>query len=429
MSRKDRLLVLLSLVAGVLLSPLFIHEGWADPALGPTLKVFDSITTIASTHALKFTSGCTVTANGSEADVACVGSGGTITSVTGSGSVVCVTVGTAVTCTGPTVQVNGASTAQTTINQFVDDVYGDGSTAAGCTLDGVTTPVCGCTLSGSTYVCGLPGGIQAGSSGVTVNSGVNVRVTKVRSQGTVTVAGRLGMWGNSASGISGGGSINDAFNGPYCYQLNCGYSGGNGGNNGGAGNAGTNTFNYGMGGAGGTGTTACGFAAGAGGTVVQSTTVHDYPFVSPYFDQGFFQSQTLANITIVGGAGGGGGPGGAGINCSGGGGGGGGGVFEIDAPTITITGAGSIDVNGGTGGNANLGAGTCSEGGSGGGGGVIRFRAQTYNGFPFTTTGARETVNANCATFFAKGGSPGNGAGTGPSGGTGNNGHCSVVYH
>lgn len=70
-----------------------------DPPLGPSLKVVQGTNTVANAHILNFTSGCTLTPNGSEADVACLGSGGisTVTAhngLTGSFAANTLTIGT-----------------------------------------------------------------------------------------------------------------------------------------------------------------------------------------------------------------------------------------------------------------------------------------------------------------------------------------------
>lgn len=54
------------------------------PPLGPTLKVVQGASSVPNTKVLNITAGCTLTPNGTEADLACGGGGGAVTSVTAS---------------------------------------------------------------------------------------------------------------------------------------------------------------------------------------------------------------------------------------------------------------------------------------------------------------------------------------------------------
>lgn len=291
--------------------------------------------------------------------------------------------------------------------------YGDGTDGT-CAFDGVTTPVCGGTLSGSTYT--LQRDIAANN--MTVSSGVTVRVDNWRvfvfntltgggGGATITAAGF-----NAAARIPGNGGSNNTR-----FYPGCTGTGGAGANGTGTGNAsgangvaipqwppqasaaaGTSGGGHGQGGGGGS---APSNAGGTGGSIANPSVNSGY-FTAVGGFAGKPDGQG-ASWSLCGTGGGGGGTDGG--SSTGGGGGGGGGMLYVGANqcvgTIILSAAGG---NGATGTFVD---GTGLGGGGGGGGGI--------------TTFIYSHRSATCTTTVA-GGTGAAGVGTGAAGGNGSSG-------
>lgn len=291
--------------------------------------------------------------------------------------------------------------------------FGDGTDGT-CTFDGVATPVCGATLSGSTYTLTR----DTSPLNMAVSAGVTVR----------TDNWRLFVFNTLSGGGAGATVSNAGFDAVGRLPGNCGgintrfYSGCSG--TGGAGANGTGTGNAGSSnttsipqfptqaasaagvagaghGQGGGGGTAGANAGGTGGALAICG-----PNCGLFTAVSGFTGKPDGNGTGFGlyGSGGGGGGCTAG-GCTGGGGGGGGGILFVGANQCTGTIA--LISTGGAGGDGVLAGGTNAGGGGGGGGGIVDF---IYS-----------HRSATCTTSIAAG-AAGAGAGGGASGGAGSTG-------
>jgi hypothetical protein len=292
--------------------------------------------------------------------------------------------------------------------------YGDGADAT-CSFDGVTTPVCGATLSGSVYTLAR----DVDAMNMTVSTGVTVKTDNFRVFVfvllTLTGTGSIASNGDAAAGRLGG---NGAGRNTHFYAACTGGDGGNGANGGGAGGqgnsvptpipqwppqaataAGANGGGHGQGGGGGT----TGANAGGGGGAITAGTANQGYFTAVGGFSGKLDSYGVSWSLCGSGAGGGGSVGGAAL---GGGGGGAGGFVFVGANQCT--GTGTITALGGAGGSPTLGGGTGAGGGGGGGGGVVTF---IYS----------HRVGGGCTTSVA-GGIGTAGVGTGTNGGNGSSG-------
>lgn len=300
-------------------------------------------------------------------------------------------------------------------NAFTTDssvYYGDGSDGT-CNFDGAATPVCGATLSGTTYT--MTRDIMAMNS--TVSSGVSVFESNFRFMvfGTLTGGGggaNINDSGDNAAGRLGGncGGISSHF---YAACVNGAASGANGTGAGGASSAnslaisqwstqgttaaGANGGGNGQGGGGGT----AGANAGGGGGAITPQIASVGAFTGVGAWSGLPDKYGVGSPWGLYGTGGGGG-GCTGGACTGGGGGGGGGMTFVGANQC----AGTIAIKsvGGNGGAGVLGGGTSAGGGGGAGGGVVAFMYSHRA--------------ATCTTSVAAG-TGGAGAGTGAAGGNG----------
>lgn len=291
--------------------------------------------------------------------------------------------------------------------------YGDGSDGT-CAFDGVTTPVCGATLSGAIYTMAR----DIAAMNMTVSTGVTLRTDNFRvfvySTLTLTGTGSIASNGDAAAGRLGGNGAGRTTR----YYASCIGDGGNGANGGGAGGAasangnaipqwpaqattaaGANGGGHGQGGGGGT----TGANAGAGGGAIANGSVNSGYFTAVGGFTG--KADSIGTNWALCGSGGGGG-GSVGGAALGGGGGGAGGFVFVGANQCT--GSGTIAAVGGNGGSPTLGGGTGAGGGGGGGGGVIAF---IYS----------HRAGGGCTTNVA-GGTGTTGVGTGTNGGNGSSG-------
>lgn len=286
--------------------------------------------------------------------------------------------------------------------------FGDGNDGT-CNFDGVTTPVCGGTLSGSTYTLQR----DIAPLNMTVAAGTTVRTDnwRVFVYNTLTGGGAGATVSNSgfpaAARIPGNcGGINSHF-----YPA-CGGNGGAGANGPGAGNNGNNNSSSipqmpaqsaaaagaagaGHGQGGGGGTTGAN-AGGTGGSIsICGVNCGLFTAVSGFTGKPD-GSGTLFSLYGTGGGGGGC----VGGSCTGGGGGGGGGILYVGANQCV----GTIVLRS-DGGNADVGAlvgGSGAGGGGGGGGGVIDF-IYSHRAATCTTSVAAGTGAAGTGTGAAGG--------------------------
>lgn len=291
-------------------------------------------------------------------------------------------------------------------NASSSTIYGPGTDGA-ATFDGVTSPVAGATLSGSTYTMTRP----IFCSGCTVNNGVSIKEAGYPffDNGTLTLSGTANINddGNAASTTTGGAARSATW-----YGANVG--GPNGGtNNGGASadllcspfnaSAAGGTAGAATGATGGNGNACTGGGGGgaavtnAGGTGGASTVagVANCGNIYLTLQQGRLAPNLGTGPVTFGTSGGGGGT----DVTPGGGGGAGGGIAFV--ASYKLAGSGTVSAKGGAGGSvATAGAG----GGGGGAGGIV---VMTYN----TNTGSVSAV--------VTGGAPGTGGTGGGTGGTG----------
>lgn len=303
--------------------------------------------------------------------------------------------------------------------------YGDASDG-NCAFDGATTPVCGATLSGSTYT--LTKTVFAADESVTSGVIVLTQGWADYVDGTFSGSGTVHRPGGNGSGTSaGGGGTGNNFFGP----------GGNGGAGGGAGQGaaggapaqglgardcgsgttalvtGGNNGNTGLrcgGGSGGGGGGAGSSSNASGSMSLQGTTTSIHTLTSAISGRAQ-PADSGANRMYCGGTGGsGGGLGGApaGTPGAGGGGGGGGGYVVVVARHSTFT--GTISAKGGNGANGanGSGGGHGGGGGAGGGGGVAVFLTGD-NGYSLATVTAAGGTGGNGGTGAANGGRGGDG--------------------
>lgn len=321
-----------------------------------------------------------------------IGNGSSAVSVTSSGT------------TGQVLTSNGSSDpsfqAAPNSGQWI---YGSGNDGT-VYFDGVTTPVAGATLSGSTYTLTR----DIAGQNITVAATVTVKTANYRIYGTGTFldSGVVQNNGNSASGTTAGAAT-------VSGTLSATRAGATGRTTNGNGVA-ASASSPADGGAGGTGGAAGsgGFTSAAGGTVTSAATNG-----SPY--AGF----TPVSGGISGGGavtvkfGGGGGSAGA-LNISagsptGGAGGAGAGIIIIAAHIINVVSGASITADGGVGSAAVIAGGTGDAGGGGGGGGgVVDLISDSYT---------------NNGTVRANGGAGGAAIGLGSAGGTGVNGSVITI--
>lgn len=265
------------------------------------------------------------------------------------------------TAAGRAILDDATATAQrSTLAVAKPEILGTGRDGA-LTFDGVSTPVGGATLVGSTYTATR----DIAPTTATVSAGVRLNMGnyRLRCTGKLTVgaASFISHNGADASGITAGSGASGG--------ASLGGGGGNGAtgrsslNAGVTGSAATVSLggNAGAGGAAAGGTP----AGGSGGTATAPTALHGDLRDPPHLQTGklIANGGNWANVN-GGGGGGSGGNDGAGGN-SGGGGGGGGTTYVV---CEEIDNAGTIEANGGNGGNAT---GTDNGGGGGGGGGWV----------------------------------------------------------
>ena len=271
------------------------------------------------------------------------------------------------------------------------NMFGDGSDGT-YTFDGVQGSVAGLfTKSDATNYYLLR---DIFFQDLTVDAGITLRGAGYRIfvAGTATIEGTIkedgfSAGGNGANGSGGtggaGGTLGIAGAGGFYLAPRPGIVGGAGGNSGFSGNSGGNGTAsnpaLGLGNAGAAG--GVGGAAGAnqgnGGSAGGSVLPALYGGIRHIMAgiQGrLFSASAVVSYTAWGGNGGagGGGSGGGGTGTPGGGGGGGGGGGDASGLLVaaaTLTGAGSIHVNGSAGGNGGNGAGNTGTAGGGGGGG------------------------------------------------------------
>lgn len=309
--------------------------------------------------------------------------------------------------------------AGTSISSFVYD----GGFDSTCTFDGVATPVCGATLSGSVYTMAR----SLWATNMNVSSGVEVKMAgfEVFVNGTLTLSGtgkltiNGGKGGNAAGGTCTAGAA--PMSTSYFYNTTYLAGAGAGGtsvattntlpapvgtaaatNTGGAiganGNTGTQRFQGGSGGGAGNDV-----GGGAGAIALTAQALGGYSFIVA-------QWVSYPNGTQIQGATGGGGGGNNGAGAAGGCGGGPGGRGAVFARIIT--GAGTIEAKGGDGGTGQAVAGATAGtgGGGGGGGGILALVYQTQSGTVTASVaggagGAKGTVVSGAA-----GGNGGQGA-------------------
>ena len=269
-----------------------------------------------------------------------------------------------------TAAANGSSSGATAA---VNGIYGDGS-------DGNVTISTTVTLTRDMFYDTLT---------ITGTGVLKTALYTVRCKTALIVqsSGIVSCDGLSASGSTGGGSINGS------PSLGPGSSGGNGTTGAGAS---PTSVSMSLGGAGGNGGSSTN-SRGSGATVSAPTADRGSMRALPAAAAGALISAS-SGFTALRPGGGGGGGGGDNTNA-GGGGGGGGGIIVINAPAITNSGA--IHANGGNGAN---GTGGNAGGGGGGGGGAVILNMST------ALTGNAPTATA---------GTGGTGAGTGNSGSSG----------
>jgi len=329
----------------------------------------------------------------------------------GPAGVTSITCGTGLTCTPN--PITGTGTIATSPGTNSSVYYADGGDGT-CNFDGVATPVCGATLSGSTYTLQR----DIAPLNMTVAAGVIVREDNWR----VMVYGTL-TGGGAGATITNGGFPGSGALGGHCGGLNthyyqaCNGAGGAGAMSPGAGNGGSSnpgaipqwpaqsaspagSPGAGLGQGGGGGTTGAG-TGGTGGSIA-----------NPSVNVGYFDAiggwsgryDSYGNQWDLYGTGGGGG-GCAGGACTGGGGGGGGGIAFVSANQC----AGTLLIasGGGAGADGVLAGGTGASGGGGGGGGVVIFI------YSHRAAGCTTTV---------PGGAAGNSFGTGGAAGAGSSG-------
>jgi hypothetical protein len=304
--------------------------------------------------------------------------------------------------------------------------YGDGS-------DGDVTITTGVTLTRDMFYNNL----AVNSPGVLDPAGYKVFVLGTLSgNGTIR---RNGANGGNAAGTTGGTAGSVLATGTL-GACSAGVAGGNGGTTGGGGNgtattgaaALVNSFKtgtpFGGGGAGGKGNLSTG---GGGGFNASANT-------------GFFVGRTFSSLfrfvplgystamtypVLPGGIGGGGGGTYYSTSTGGAGGGGGssGGYIFIAAQTVSFS--GTIQANGGTGGNASnstAAVGGCSGGGGGGGGGSAGTLYCVSNSFTFSGTLNLNGGNAGNGTNATENGS-GGGTSVGGGGGQGGEGGIFIL--
>ncbi len=299
---------------------------------------------------------------------------------------------------------------------FVPSMFGGTGLDGPCAFDGVTTPVAGATLSGSTYSMTRDSFCTtAVVGGSVIVKGLNHRLFASVS---ITNNGNVNCNGNSATTSVAGTGIAAGF-----FGLSTG--GGTGGTNGGGsldggGASGVPNFpgaassiaalgrngNTGLPGdvpmRGGGGGTAVALTGQSGGTM---TIIVEGPTVGGGF--GLYELQrgriSFSGTTGITAASGGGGGRSAAAGQTGGG--GGGGACTLYVESRSCLGSGTYTATGGAGANASA---TPNSGGGGGGGGGV--------------TAVICGVAAGTWTATATGGSPGNGTGTGFAGGAGANG-------
>lgn len=272
--------------------------------------------------------------------------------------------------------------------------YGDGSDGT-CSFDGVTTPVCGATLSGSTYTQGR----DVVAMNATVATGVIVKSNNQRflvyNALTLTGTGKLQ---NSGANATTNSRLPGTCGGPSTFfYAACNGNGGAGANGPGNGNnttgsgtapspqwstqaasaAGANGGGHGQGGGGGS----CGANVGGQGGSISPTINNVGAFTAVSAWSG--KADNYGNNFTYGTGGGGGGC--TGGSCEGGGGGGPGGIIFVGANQCS--GTGTIESVGGNGSSGALVGGTCSGGGAGAGGGVVTFAYSHRSGCAAVVTG------------------------------------------
>lgn len=286
-------------------------------------------------------------------------------------------------------------------------IFGNGADGT-LTFDGVTTPLAGATLSGSTYTMTR----DIFCHNCTVNNGVNITGQyRFYDDGTLTLNGIIHSNGNNAVGNTAGTALT-AGSLPASENGGAGGSSAGGAAGGGIGTgstaprdctaatAGPAANGSTCGGAGG-GAGASGVGASGGAVALMAATQGD---IRSWW-QAPLGRQANSSVSQTA-SGGGGGRGDAGNVKTGGGGGGAAGYRYL--ALHAVTGSGSIQAKGGNGGDGQAGGNTGS--GGGGGGGYIQVAIGS----------------GSCPTMTVTGGSPGTPQGTGTSGGTGGNGltHC-----
>lgn len=313
--------------------------------------------------------------------------------------------------------------------------FGDGSDST-CAFDGVATPVCGATLSGSTYT--LTRTVVAQNESVSGGVIILTQGWADYVNGTLSGSGLIHRPGGAGSGTSGGGgATGNNFFGPGGAGGSGGVAGqgsaggvpaqGLGARDCGSGSTalvtGGNPGNLGLrcgggsgGGGGGTPTGSSSNASGSMSLQIAATSIHVLSNAISGRSQPADGNSSRMFCGGTGGSGGGLGGGSSGTPGAGGGGGGGGGYVAVIARHSTFT--GTISANGGNGAvGANGSGGTAGGGGGGAGGG---------GGMAIFITG---DSGYSLATVTANGGTGGNGGTSvsGPNGGKGGDGGTGVV--
>lgn len=254
-------------------------------------------------------------------------------------------------------------------------LFGDGSDGA-CAFDGVTTPVAGANLSGTTYTMTR----NVFCNGATIATGISVTGPYAfHDLGTLTLTGtaKIHRNGNSATSATGGAGLGAGY-------LGASSAGGNGNNNScGGGGASASTINWcsnsggGGGNPGATGGNCKGGGSGqqngaiscSGGTITNVSTAGTVnpPWYRYVVEQ--VNGRFGGTVVLTGGTGGGGGATALNNGCIGGG--GGGGAAPVVVLAHKIEGSGSIEAKGGNGfdGCTNLAPSYNLNGAGGGGGG------------------------------------------------------------